>query len=296
MNEYIIIEHGSVLLSWVSHIALGTQLSGRCLIIGNILIIGQSEQEEAGYFKLEFHELSMELPVWNKTGYYCLASSIRKIGTEQSLTIDSIKHLLIQKPPMEPGNINGPGKFRLGRYKITVDENSAIAWQTIGEMEKTIGGRCIIESGILFIVPKETELDEGQRRQKFFAGLKLLPQWNTIAWGHYGYLMICGEPERHQRSYASVWTPEEQIASITNEIPFPQSQEHPREWFYEYTASGTEWLITTWHRIVEWDAWKRLAPLFITGVMTAFRFSVFLTGKCASISIRVIKRFRSYYK
>lgn len=69
LGEFIIIEHSRVFLTWVTHIALGDQRSGKCFIIGNILVIGPWDHEEAGYLKLEFHEHLMKLPPWNKTRY-----------------------------------------------------------------------------------------------------------------------------------------------------------------------------------------------------------------------------------
>jgi len=291
LGEYIIIEHGSVLLTWVTHIALGTQLSGRCFIIGNILVIGPWEHEEAGYLKLEFYEHLMKLPVWNKTSYYCLASSIRKIGTEQSLSIDLIEHFFIQKLDMGAGNIKGPSTFRLGRYKITVDENNLISWQTIGELNRTIGGTCIIESGILFIVPKEIELDEGQRVQKFFAGLKLLPQWDkTFAWGHYGSLMLCEEPGLRE-SYAPIWKPEWLKTRTTNNEPFSHSQEIRKARISKFKASDFEWFIIAWRGVVEWKVWGRLSPLIIGGVFFGLRILVIVVGKIAHLFRRIMKMF-----
>jgi hypothetical protein len=297
LGEYVIIEHGGNLLTWVSHTAIGAQLSGRCFIIGNILLIGPKDHEEAGFLKLEFNEQLMKLPPWVKTTFYCFASSIRKVDTEQSIISDLKQHPYIPKKDNEAVDTKDLGIFRLGRYKITVDKNSIISWQTTGELNRIISGKCITESGILFIGPKENESEDKQSRREFFAGQKLFRQWDkTFAWGHYGSLMKCNEPE-HQRPYAAVRTSENlKPLGITSEMPFPQGQEYSRKWFHEYTVSGTEWLKTTWHRIVKRDVWKRLAPLFIAGVITAFRFSVFLTRKCVSVSIRIIKRFRSYHK
>lgn len=167
LGEYIIVEHGGVLLTWISHIAIGSQLSGRCFIIGNILVIGPWEHEEAGYLKLEFHEQLMRLPAWTKTPYYCLSTDIRKIDVKQSLRSCLIKHSFIPKIGVVCDEIKGPGAFQLGRYKITVDANGIISWQTIGESNKTIGGKCVTESGILFIGPKEITSDAEQNRKVF---------------------------------------------------------------------------------------------------------------------------------
>ncbi len=296
LNEYVIIEHGDILLTWVSHTAIGAELSGRCFIIGNILLIGPKEHEEAGFLKLEFHERLMKLPPWAKTTFYCFASSIRKVNTGKSIISDLKEHTHIHKKFNEAVNTIVPGVFRLGRYKITVDQNKIITWQTIGEAGKIISGKCFIESGILFIGPKENKSEYGQSWRDFFTGQKLLEKWDkTFAWGHYRSLMKCKESER-QRSYVAVGTPDDQKISITNIMPFSQIQDYSRERLNEYTTSGTKWLKTTWHRIVGWDAWKHIASLFIAGVITTFRFSVFLTGKCVSVSIRIIKRFRPYHK
>jgi hypothetical protein len=151
LGDFIIIEHSGVLLTWVTHIALGAQRSGRCFIVGNILVIGPLDREESGYLKLEFHENLMKLPTWDKTRYYCFASSLRKVGTKQSLTSYLTEELSIDKIGMEADNITEPSTFRLDRHKINVGENSIISWQTIGELNRTISGRCFTESGILFV-------------------------------------------------------------------------------------------------------------------------------------------------
>lgn len=98
LHEYVIIEHGGILLTWVSHTALGEQLSGRCYIVCNILVIGPPEHEEPGFLKLEFHEQLIKFPPWVKTTFYCFASFIRKVGIEQSIINDLKKiHISIKK-------------------------------------------------------------------------------------------------------------------------------------------------------------------------------------------------------
>ena len=168
LSKYIIIEHGGIVLTWVSHTALGAQRSGRCFIIGNILVIGPKEHEEAGFLILEFHEQLMKLPAWAKTTFYCFASTIRKVDTEQSIMNDLIEHPYIPKIDKEAVKTKGSGTFRLGRYKINVDESSIISWQTIGELNRIISGKCFTESGILFIGPKENEFEDGQGRRNIF--------------------------------------------------------------------------------------------------------------------------------
>lgn len=297
LGEYVIIEHGGILLTWASHIALGAQLNGRCFIIGSILIIGPKESEEAGFLKLEFFEQLMELPPWTKTTYYCFASSILKVGMEQSIMNDLIEHpYYAPKIEEKAFNLNKPGIYRLGRYKITANGNSNISWQTIGELNRTIRGKCLIESGILFIGPKEIESDDLQNRRDFFAGQKQLPQWDkTFAWAHLGSLMKCREPEL-RKPHAAIWKPVNVKSCITKNMPFYQSQQFQREDIQELTTSVAEWLKIKWHRIIEWKIWGRFAPVAIAGVLMVVRFIVFFIRKCASISLRIIDCFREYFK
>jgi hypothetical protein len=294
LGDFIIIEHSGVLLTWVTHIALGAQRSGRCFILGNILLIGSLDREEAGFLKLEFHEHLMKLPPWNKTRYYCFASSLRKVGTKQSLASYLREQLPIDKIRMESVNITAPGIYRLDRYKIAVSENSIISWKTIGELNRTIGGKCFTESGILFIGPKENEIDEGQSRKIFLNELKLLPQWDkTFAWAHYGSLKIC-EESRKRKSDKVIWKPEYMKAYITDNMPFLHRQEFRKKRDSELKVSVIDTLKMAWHRIVDWKIWGRLANLIITGTIYAFRIFMFIIDKIVFLSQRIIERFRKH--
>jgi len=294
LGEFIIIEHSGVLLTWVTHIALGAQRSGRCFIVGNILLIGPLDREAAGFLKLEFHEHLMKLPPWDKTRYYCFASSLRKVGTEESLESYLTEQLFIDKMGMESVNITAPGTFRLDRYKINVGENSIISWQTIGELNRTIGGRCFTESGILFIGPKENELDEAQSRKIFLNELKLLPKWDkTFAWGNYGSLRIC-EESKPRKSYKAIWKPEYMKTYVTNNRPFLHRQESRKERNSALKVLVFDWLKTTWHRIVDWKVWGRLAGLIIAGTFFGFRLFMFIIEKLLFLSQRIIERFRKH--
>jgi len=291
LGEFIIIEHSGVLLTWVTHIALGAQRSGRCFIVGNILVIGSLDREEAGFLKLEFHEHLMKLPAWDKTRYYCFASSLRKVGTEQSLARYLREHLAIDNIGTESVNITAPSTFRLDRYKITVSEKSIVSWQTIGELNRIISGECFIESGILFIGPKEKELDEGRSRKIFFNELKLLPQWDkTFAWGHYRSLRIC-EESRPRKSYKTIYKPEYMKTYLTNNMPFLHRQESSRERGSELKVSVFDSLKIAWHRIVTWKIWGRLANLIIVGTIYGFRIFIFTIKKIVFLSQRIIERF-----
>ena len=292
LGEFIIIENKGVLLTWVTHIALGAQRSGRCFIVGNILLMGSLDREEAGFLKLEFHEHLMKLPSWDKTRYYCFASSIRKVGTEQSLTSYLREQLPIDKTGMKSVSITAPGTFRLDRYKITVSENRIISWKTIGELNRTIGGKCFTESGILFIGPKENELDEEQSRKIFLKELKKLPQWDkTFAWGHYRSLRIC-EESRTRKSYKAIWKPEYMKTYITNNMPFLHRQEFRKERDSEFKVSSIDSLKTAWHRIIDWKVWSRIVNLIMTGTIYGLRILMFIIDKIIFLSQRIIERFR----
>jgi hypothetical protein len=294
LDEYVIIERDGVFLTWVSHVALGTQLSGISLIIGNILVIGPQKHQEAGFLKLEFNEQLRKLPAWTKTKYYCLASSIRKADTGQSLAHELKVHPYIPRINMVATDIKDPGSFRLGRYKIIVNGNSVISWQSFGEFNRTISGKCVIESGILFIGRKEIESDDGQSRRDFFASQKLLPQWDkTFAWGHYGSLRACKEP-KPRKSYAAIWKPERIKIIIGDNIPFVESQKLRKEKISQLKVSGSGWLKTAWHRVIEWNGWGCIKALIIAGIFFGLRILVFILEKLKYLTHTVIARFRKY--
>ena len=56
------------------------------------------------------------------------------------------------------------GKFRLGQYQIIVTDNDEIEWQAHEGTDKIIGGRCIIESDVLFIGARE--YDKGEQNKE----------------------------------------------------------------------------------------------------------------------------------
>lgn len=220
LGEFILTEHGGVFLTWITHMVFGCQRSGKCLILGNILIVFPWESEEPGYLKLEFHMNQMRLPVWNATKYYCVAPNLRQVSVEKSVTKHLVEQMSANKIKSEIGNITWPSVFRLGRRKISVDENGIISWQAISELGKIIGGTCSIESGVLCLGPKEDELlDEGQSRL-FYTSLKVLPPWDkTLVWGHQESLLNCKE-SGHRDSRIKSWNSERMKACLSDYFPF----------------------------------------------------------------------------
>lgn len=218
LGKFILTEYSSDLLMWVTNTAFGGQRSGQCLIIGNILVFLPWDRRAVGYLRLEFYINQTRLPTWNKTRNYCFALDLRQVGVAQGLAKDELEQLS-HSSSHQSVNIEGSNLYRLGRYKIIVDVNSAITWKTISELGRTIGGTCIIESGILFLCPKEDEFDEGQSRL-FYSELKLLPLWNTTrAWGHQESLLICEDPKLKD-STKDIWNRERMKAYIADHIPF----------------------------------------------------------------------------
>jgi len=80
--------------------------------------------------KLEYHERLRKLPIWNKSQYYCFSPSLLDVSTGQSLSnYFNQQHVNIDNVTIGPGKIIEPGIFRLGRYKIIVEDNGIISWQ-----------------------------------------------------------------------------------------------------------------------------------------------------------------------
>lgn len=291
LGDYLIIEHGGSVLTWISHVALGIQLSGRCFIIGDILVIGPEEHDEAGFLKMEFNKGLIKLPAWNKTKFYCLASSIWKVGTKQSFFNDLVGNPYGYTIDKEATKTIESGTFRLGRYKITVDEHKEISWQTMGVVNRIISGKCIIESGILFIGPKENEEESAQSRRNFLARQRFLIRWDkTPAWGYYESLKICGESG--EKTYkAALWRPEDMKVYLSNSMAFHQRRKSRRERSVEGAISESGWIKKAWQNTVEWKIWLLLKYSTILVVLAGLRFMMYLVRECVNLFLRIIHRF-----
>lgn len=184
LGEYRITEYENGLLQWEKLFNFGVQRSGKCFILGNILIIGHWGHEEVGYLQLEFFEQLEKLPAWNKTRYYCFSSELLDVSTGQSLTNDFLERYiaLTSSTGSKPLMNMSPGMFRFGRYQITIDDNGKVSWQTYGGLDRVVGGQCAVESGLLLIGPHE--YDEGnQIKREFLNKLNQLPKWDkSMAW------------------------------------------------------------------------------------------------------------------
>ncbi|MFH1935249.1 MAG: hypothetical protein ABIN18_27220 [Pseudomonadota bacterium] len=81
LGRYEIIEKENGQVWWESHSGLGSAKGGKCFVEGNILFIGPSKTEKAGFLKREFMERLNQLPPWQKTKYYSPSHTIYNCKT-----------------------------------------------------------------------------------------------------------------------------------------------------------------------------------------------------------------------
>jgi len=290
LGEYRIREYENGLLRWETHSNFGVQRSGKCFILGNVLIIGNWSHEETGYLKLEFFEQLQKLPVWTKTRYYCYAFELLDVVTIQSLTNGYLEQLLrsINNTALKVRISIGPGTFRLGRYRITVTDNGAVLWQTHEGLDRVVGGSCIIESDILFIGPQE--YDEGnQNKREFLNKLNQLPRWDkTIAWCRGMVLRNCLQQQEIEKPDTILQAEGAKEDHFFDEKPSlifsARHEEKPKrllllcfmllERAWHRTRGGKprihllKLLKLAWHRTRGGKRWlKYLIPLFVAGLL-----------------------------
>ncbi|OGP49816.1 MAG: hypothetical protein A2Y79_02385 [Deltaproteobacteria bacterium RBG_13_43_22] len=197
LRSYRITEYETGTLWWETHFDFGKQRSGECFIHGNILIIKPWSDEKEGLLIGEFLDQLKKLPSWDKTLYYCFFSEILEVKAGRKLTADLLKQMSFRMSTQtaEPERLRGlqPDQYRIDRYRITINEDRTISWQTPSGMNRIIGGQGMIESGILFLGPMVGgELK--QSKPDFLYHLSRLPQWTiTIAWCRHLTLRSCQE-------------------------------------------------------------------------------------------------------
>ncbi len=121
LGRYKITEVDDGGLSWESHHGLGNIRKGKCLIEGNLLIIGPSEAEEPGFLKREFMEHLDKFPKWDRTKYYCLSHSIHKCRAGERLTFPTKMDAHVGTPP-NAGKVNANGSVE----KKEIRNNQAV--------------------------------------------------------------------------------------------------------------------------------------------------------------------------
>jgi hypothetical protein len=256
LSSYRITEYDNGVFWWETHFDFGKQRSGECFIHGNILIIKPWSNEKDGLLIGEFLDQLKKLPAWDKTLYYCFFSELLEVKTGGELRADlwKPKGSRMDNQTVEADGAAGllPGSYRIDRYRITINDDGAISWQTPGGMNRIIGGPGLIESGILFLGPrvggelKQSKLD-------FLYRLSRLPHWTTtIAWCRYPALRSCQEKKQVKSPKEISTQPKKLIDPVYLEHPSitpqsPKMESSPKQPPYDFTLlkslpSFSSWL------------------------------------------------------
>jgi hypothetical protein len=281
LGEYRITEYDNVLYSWKRHAALAEQYGGKCFIQGNVLIIGDCSHQETGYLIGEFLDQLQKWPEWNKTRYYCLASSLLDVNTNHSLTDDFLAKRLSSVDSADlKSDINlRPGTFRLGQYQITVTDNHEVCWQTYEGLSKISGGRCIIDSALLFIGSKEYD-KEGHSERDFLDTLTQLPKWDkTMAWSHSEVLLPCWQEQERDKPRFAVTSERK-----SKEYSFDISTATLNRYQYKETAAKilsqcVKWITALWKRAHVKRVLKKYLILLLSCLVFAVAIFLFAQDK-----------------
>ena len=186
LNEYRISEFADGRLWWDTHSGFGSQIGGPCFVYGSILVIGTRCNEENGFLKLEFIGTLKKLPLWNRTRYYCFASTLLDVSSGRNISEDRLQQMVSLSSMTSTGSKtmigDNLGAFRLGQYQITIAPDGVVSWKSCGGTNRIFGGPVLIESDILFMGPRKFD-DPQQNKRKFLHSLRALPQWDrTTFW------------------------------------------------------------------------------------------------------------------
>ncbi len=266
LGEYRIAEYNNVLLSWERHAALAEQYSGKCFIHGDVLIIGDRSHQEPGYLIGEFLEQLQKLPAWNKTRYYCLASTLLDVKTGLGLTNNFLTYSLssVNSAGLKSNMTLGQGTFRLGQYQITVTDNYEVYWQTYEGLNKIAGGRCIIESALLFISSKEYG-KEGQSKEDFLDKLTRLPKWDkTVAWSYSKVLLPCQQEPEKDKTRSAIGPERKGNNPFYDTLTATKRRYQYKETATKFLSSCVKRITASWQRVHVRRVWKKyLIPLLI---------------------------------
>jgi hypothetical protein len=75
-------------LRWEAPSGLGATKTGRCLILGDILVLGPAYDEAPGLLRREFLHHLKKLPLWGKTKFYCQSDVVHKCRGGHSLAAE----------------------------------------------------------------------------------------------------------------------------------------------------------------------------------------------------------------
>ena len=209
LGEYKIIETDNGALWWESHTGLSAVKRGKCIIRGDILLIGPIEDEEPGFLKREFLDSLQEVPQWDDTRYYCSNYSVHDVQSGRKLTEKEISEWTgKQKIHQRYSNgLQGVSRkegqteetrsvpvtsYRLGQYEIIKEKNGQVGWKTYPGSGSLWKGKGIIAGDILFMETGATE-EPGDSEHTFLKHLNQLPEWKTTRFYCPGCVLIpCG--------------------------------------------------------------------------------------------------------
>jgi hypothetical protein len=261
LRSYRIAEYENEQLWWETHFDFGRQRSGECFILGNILIINPWSDEKDGLLIGEFLDQLKKLASWDKTPYYCFGSELLDVKTGRKPTSDLFKQMSFrmntQNAEAEGLKELHPGPHRINRYRITVNEDRSISWQTPGGMDRIIGGQGRIESDILFLEPR-VDGEVTQSKRDFLYHLSRLPQWTlTTAWCRHSALRSCQEKQKVKFSRKISTPPKEAIGPVGLEHHSISTQSQKNETLPKQPSSNftplKSWSsFSSWLNIFKW--------------------------------------------
>jgi hypothetical protein len=198
LGEYLITDFGSGLIGWEAHHDFGGQRSGRCHQWGEVLVLGEFEEEKTGYLKGEFLDRLKTLPPWDHSRYFCQSSQLQAVGAGRALDNNLLKKIgargIQRKVASGRTGTDEAGPFRLGRYRITAVSDREFVWETWGDGKTIVKGNCSLESGILLLGPPQGPTRE-QNKREFIQHLRRLPRWQeTLIWCRHNVLQPSQAP------------------------------------------------------------------------------------------------------
>jgi hypothetical protein len=273
LGQYRITEFETGLLWWETHFDFGRQRAGGCFIYGNILIIDGWSEEKDGLLIGEFLDRLKKLPRWEKTLYYCFTSELIEVKTGRRLPADFLKQMSIsaknsvkgKKVESEEYKDPQQGEYRIDRYRITVGDDRSISWETPRGTDRIVGGKALVESGILFLGPAfGAELK--QNKQEFLYRLSRLPQWsNTLIWCRHSALRLCLMKEQTQFPEKIPSPPEEPRHSVLREHFSAVTQDTPKGDSPKQNSIDIAPLksipsFSSWSNKIRWPKWSWPRP------------------------------------
>jgi hypothetical protein len=205
LAQYKIIEGGAGALWWEAHAGVGAVVGGKCSIRGEILFIGPSESEEAGFLAREFLDQLDRFPKWERTKFYCLNYEICGCKSGRKLTGEEIAIWSksqtqwtdengLSGTPFGTGNQEQrPGSkedvsYRLRKFQIIQKPDGQVWWKTPSGHTGVRAGKSIIIGDILFLGAREIE-EPGNLRSQFIERLDQLPEWTATQYYSLSYAL-----------------------------------------------------------------------------------------------------------